>query len=347
MPYTSFYLDVVEQDNEIHFLYWNRDGKDENRKKNIIYHEFNYKLNDDVPKIKKCKAFYMFKRYVDNLFQKESFDLVIIHQSVPACLLKKYLCQSYSRRFIFDYRDYTYEKIFIYKFMIHDICKHSLATFVSSNAFRMNLPTIDKIYTSHNLILEDLEHKGSFKKNDVLPIRIGFWGYIRHPKINMQIIDRLLNDSRFELHFYGREQEIAQELKIYANSKKALNVFFHGEYEPSDRYKFVKKIDLIHNIYSNSEAPSQKYAITNKYYEGLIFKIPQLCMKDSYMGQLVEEYQIGVTCNPYIEDFAEQIWKYYHTLNIKSFCDQCDNLLNAVLKEYYEGRKVISNAVQN
>ena len=63
-------------------------------------------------------------------------------------------------------------------------------------------------------------------------------------------------------------------------------MFFHGEYKPEDRYTFVRSTDLIHNIYKDR---NMMLAMGNKYYDGLIFYIPQLCMKGSFMGEKCAE----------------------------------------------------------
>jgi hypothetical protein len=183
------------------------------------------------------------------------------------------------------------------------------------------------------------------KPRNVRPIRIRYWGFIRHENINKTIIDRLANDNRFELHYHGREQATAKSLKIYCKNNRINNVFFHGEYMPVERYSFAAETDLIHNIYENDTNTIN--AMGNKYYDSLIFYIPQLCNKGSYMGEKVNENDIGLDCAPYNESFAEDIYNYYISLDWKHFEGNCDKNLNNILEQYDNGVDVLSKIFAN
>ncbi len=344
----QFYLEQIDRkEHEVHVLYWNRDGKPEKRENGVIYHEFNYVLSDDIARLRKLDGFAKYKRFAINLLKKEPFDFVIVMHSIPAFLLGNYITAHFQNRFIFDYRDYTYEWIPPFKRRIHKVVNCSYATFVSSNGFRFTLPDAPHIYTSHNILVESLAHRKHPAPRCPPPLRIAFWGYIRHESINRQIIDRLANDHRFELHFYGKEQEIAQRLKKHVAEHHVQNVFFHGEYCAEDRYRFSQETELLHNIYSNTEAPSQQYAMTNKYYDGLAFYLPQLCMKESYMAQTAQKNGVGVACDPWEESFPDKIFDYYLHLDWERFRASCDRTLEKIMQEYNEGRKIIYNAVEN
>ena len=65
-------------------------------------------------------------------------------------------------------------------------------------------------------------------------------------------------------------------------------------------------------------------------------KLPQLCMKGSYMGQLAEKKGVGlqIELNEY---FADAVWSYYQTLDwnhfekctdagIERMCKECDDV---------------------
>jgi hypothetical protein len=263
---------------------------------------------------------------------------------MPMLLLGGYLARHYRGRYIFDYRDYTYEGFAPFRKVMHKAVEASKATFVSSDGFRFALPKVDKVYTSHNLLTECLEHRDRHWWSDG-PLRISFWGYVRHEQLNRKIICALAGDARFELHFYGREQAIGLRLKAYAQELGAENVKFHGEYNPEDRYAFARQTEILHNIYSNSEAPSQEHAMTNKYYDGLALYLPQLCMKDSYMGGIAASQGVGFACDPEEADFGDRIWDWYHNLDRNEFYDRCDRALNTVLLELNNGRQVIRNAI--
>lgn len=341
MPYMNFYTDNIDcANNEVHLLYWNRDCSDDiSVPENVTSHELKVFQEDEVSKCKKIISFIKYRKFALSLLKSCDFDLVICLHTLPGVLVKKYLLKHYKNKFIFDYRDYTYENIHFFKKIIYRLVNDSYATFVSSDAFRENLPKIDKIYTSHNILPDSLNHR-SDKRRMGLPVRISFWGFIRHEDINREIIKKLANDERFELHYYGREQETALKLKGYAKEIEANNVFFHGEYKPDDRYEFEKKANIIHNLYDND---AMARAMANKYYDGIVFYLPQICNEGSFMGKMVNEKEIGLACNPYGDTFAEDVYNYYINLDWNRFNEKCDIELDRIMCEYNDGIKIITN----
>lgn len=343
MPYMNFYLSqVLQGDNEVHLLYWNRDLKSDIAiDRRVILHEFKQYQEDEVSKVSKIKNFIRYRSNTKKLFAKNRYDLVIVMHTTPAVLLSTILKKKYKKRYIFDFRDLTYERNFLYGAIVKSLVKNSLFTFVSSDAYRDYLPSVDHIYTSHNILLKTINFREVRRQNErhITPLRIRFWGFIRHEKINKKIIDNIGNDNRFELHYHGREQETAQYLKHYCKEKHINNVFFNGSYYPEERYDFAKKTDLLHNIYENDKKTDK--AMGNKYYDGILFCIPQLCNVGSHMGDLVNEKEVGFQCDPYSTSFADDIYNYYKSLNWKKFDNDCDKEVDRILNEYNEGEKVI------
>jgi hypothetical protein len=162
-------------------------------------------------------------------------------------------------------------------------------------------------------------------------VRLAFWGFMREKRLNECIIKAVSEDKRFELHFYGRELNVSIKLKDYAKKIGASNVFFHGEYQPEERYEFIKKIDLIHNIYA--ESTNMMLAMTNKFYDGIIFYVPQICMSGSHMGMIVQEKEIGFSCDPYKKNFLNEVFEYYQHIDRKKFILSCDNCLKKCIEE--------------
>ena len=259
-------------------------------------------------------------------------------------LLQRQLKKCYKNKYIFDYRDSTYEGFSPFKKVVASLVENSYATFVSSDAFRIYLPESekDKIYTSHNILEDSLNHREEKEEYGVPSekIRIAFWGFIRHEEINRQIIRKISEDKRFELHYYGREQQVAKNLKKYVVDNNIENVFFHGEYKPEDRYEFVRRTDIIHNIYKDA---NMMLAMGNKYYDGAIFKIPQICMEGSFMGKTATVNGIGFECDPYKDFFTDDIYNYYTTLDKETFINKCDEDVSRFLSEYKTGCKILEN----
>jgi hypothetical protein len=115
-------------------------------------------------------------------------------------------------------------------------------------------------------------------------------GLVAYEEVNRELIAKIAADNRFELHYYGREQQVAINLKKYAVEIAAGNVFFHGEYKPQDRYVFVRRTDLIHNIYNDH---NMMLAMGNKYYDAAIFRIPLLSIRGSFMAITLKRRILG------------------------------------------------------
>ena len=344
MPYMNFYLENINTaTNDVHVLYWNRDLQEENTSflKGVTLHEFRRKQEDDVSKISKIGSFIRYRKYAQTIIKKEKFDSIIVLHSLPGVLIYNTLLRKYRDKFIFDYRDSTYERFPPFKKVIGDLVKASSATFVSSDAFRRFLPTEceEKIFTSHNMLTDSLSHRDEKAKYGTKSdkIRIAFWGFIRHEEINREIIRKIASDDRFELHYYGREQQVALNLKQYSKDLKATNVFFHGEYKPEDRYEFVRNTDIIHNIYKDS---NMMLAMGNKYYDAAIFYIPLMSMEGSFMAEAAQKAGIGFSVDPYKENFLNILFDFYINIDQYDFKKNCDKELERVKGEYEGGKKL-------
>ena len=346
MPYAHFYLDNIDcVKNEVHLAYWNRDEKleDTSSYHDVILHEFPLFMVNNAPLKIKFKCFRKYRVFVKSILKAQSFDFVIILHSLTGLMIYDILKKDYKNRFIFDYRDSTYEsRNKIFSNAVKNLCRFSKVTFVSSDAFRRFMPVdcANKTYTSHNLLEDSLQHR-EFEKTPSDKLRLAFWGFIREYDINRFLIDRVAVDDRFELHYYGREQKDALDLKEYANKINATNVFFHGEYNPVERYEFVKSTDLIHNIFA-TQNENMAMAMSNKYYDSIIFRIPQICQVDSFMGKTSEEHQVGIMANPENNDFCDVVYNYYTQLTKKKFDESCNNELNRIFAEYKKGTEIIN-----
>lgn len=343
MPYMHFYIDELIKNNcEIDLLYWKRDNNgDIDPPNNISTHMFEYELEDSVPLFMKTKGFMKYRKYAKRLLVNKKFDLIIVLHSTPGILIYDLLKKYYTGKYILDYRDFTYENLSLYRKMIHKLVNNSYCTFVSSNGYRKCLPENGSIYTSHNLILSNTENRDRFKNRTKSKsvIKIRFWGFIRHQNINISIINNLSNDKRFELHYHGREQATARHLKEYCKNNGINNVYFHGEYKPNERLIFAKDTDFLHNMYDNDVKTIN--AMGNKFYDGIMLKIPQLCTKGSFMGDSVELSEVGKAFNPYSETLADDIYEYYKSMDSIKFETNCDLELNRIIKEYKIGTSIL------
>lgn len=343
MPYAHFYLDNIDRkENEVHIAYWNRDEKEEELSSfpDVTLHEYRCYMEDSAPLKEKVQKFYRYRKLCKALIKQQRFDYIIVLHSLSGLMIYDILKGKYHKRFILDYRDSTYEPRWgFFRKAVGNLICCSQVTFTSSDGFREYFPDDcqKKVITSHNLLEESLLHR-DYLKNVSDKIRLAFWGFIRHPEINKFVQDRIGKDTRFELHYYGREQMEASVLKEYASQCGYNNIFFHGEYKPSERYEFVKNTDMIHNIYLDSNTMR---AMGNKYYDGVIFRIPQVCLPGSQMSKMCESAGIGISLDPRKVDFCDRLYDYYCNLQ-SSFSTNCDKELYRIWNEYNKGKQIVA-----
>lgn len=342
MPYLNFYLNAIDKEkNEVHVIYWNRDLRDEDISnfQGVKLFEFRRDMLDSAPFLEKIKKFFYYRKFVKEILKINNYDLFISLYPHPGLTIFDLLFFKFKKRYILDFRDVSIEFNSFFRFLVGKLAQNAIAVFVSSEAFCEYLPKKDiNIYLSHNMLVDSLKHRDIRNEESLNKvIRISYWGLVRHIALNKIIIGKLANDNRFELHFYGKEPK--SDLRDFARSIGAKNVFFHGEYQPKERYDFVRKTDMLHNVFDDR---NMRMAVSNKYYDGIIFRIPQICFINSHMGNLCKVHKIGLPVDPYSDEFADILYKYYRFLDRKDFCNKCDIELNRVLNEYDHGHEFLS-----
>lgn len=348
-PYAFFYIDaLLSQKADITVVYWNRDGlPDVELDPQIKVKCFYAKIDNALPKTRKVKYFMHFRRFTGKLLRNQNYDLVVALDTQFAVLFSDILLKKYAGRFIYDMRDLSYEHIGIYQKRVAKIIAASSATFISSDGYRSVLPESDKIYTVHNICASDLKYANIAKSraNTSNPIRISFWGCIRDININKSLIDELKNDRRFQLNYYGTITAEAQQLIVYCKANNINNVSFMGSYLPSQKREFAEETDIIHNIYENAYS-GKNPSMGNKYYDGIIFRIPQICLYGSYMGRCAMDEKIGI-CVEMDGHLADRVFRYYEMLGWKQFELQCNNALTKIISEQEVSNKALKRVIDH
>lgn len=334
MPYLFGYFEQLSKlGYETTLFYWDRDGlKDRELPEDVESICFKKEMKNDIPKFAKLANFLKYRKAALKLLNSQHYDRVIVCDTQFAVLLSDVLLKKYKKRYIFDYRDPSYETIGIYKKRVAEIVLNSKATFISSDAYRENLPHCEYVYTTHNITMKDLQYRNIRKifPRNVDKIRISFWGCIRDTDINLSLIKGLANDSRFELHYHGTIENTAKKIVEYCDKANIKNVFLHNGYLPDERYNFARETDIIHNMYNNGGKSNP--SMGNKYYDGIIFYIPQICTEGGFMGLEAEKKNVGITINPTVP-FADTLYNYYRNIEWDNFEKSCNYCLDTILKE--------------
>jgi len=348
-PYAFPYIDeLIRQGFDVTVFVWKRDGQEDVRPDDRAKVRYYCRLLDDsAPKIIKLFTFIGFRRLVLKEIRKVSYDFIVVLDTQFAVLFSDVLLKNYRNRFIYDMRDPSYESFAFYRKRVNKIVQASAGVFISSDGYRKYLPDSCKIQTTHNIKEVDLLCKGikGNHEHKHTTIRISFWGFVRDRQINEQLIDVLANDKRFILQYFGAMSKDSKQLITYCQERNVRNVTFNGPYLPDERYEFATKTDILHNVYSKNYDGINP-CIGNKYYDGLIFGIPQLCNKGSFMGELIEKHKIGIALE-INEALPDRLYEYCTTIDWQKFDINCETVLSDVVEEYKEAMKTLKVIVAN
>lgn len=333
MPYARLYTEALAaRGHELHVVFWNRDGRPESLDDVNVhqYHEFRRIQEDEAAKITKVRSFLRYRRFVRRVIHDTQVDMLVVLHTMPGLTLLDMLIMQFRGRYLLDFRDLTMEWFLPFRVAVGRLAAHSAAVFISSEAFRRFLPRGVPVYSSPNLDrgLLSLAVDRSDVPRAVDTIRVRFWGLVRHEVVNRSIVNGLGGDDRFELHYHGSGWRTADRLQRLAVDRGYTNVHFHGSYLPEDRYSFGSKTDLVLNVYENDFGTS--HAMSNKYYDALALRVPQVCTADSFMGGEVARAGVGLCIDPTDDTFPDQLVAFYEGLCWQRFEEACEEELRSV-----------------
>lgn len=331
MPFAENYISVLEKhDIEYGCIFWNR-NKDSKLEKvgnnyilNMVCRPGNSKLSKIVPMLR-------FKYAVEKIIQNEKYTHLVILTTQPAVLLNNVLRHKYKNKFIFDYRDYSYERFGFYRKIVNKLIEVSYFTAISSKGFLKYLDNNIKIFPCHNISIDfpNLKNANGLKQKDV--IKIGFVGGVRYFKENTKLIDNFANNNKYILKYIG-QPNIDCNLEDYCCHKAINNVYFQGRFENKQKPKIYEDIDIINSIYGNNSLEVTT-ALPNRLYDALLFKKPIIVSKGTYLSAVVDKYKIGVVVDVVNDDLVNKLEKYICDFKIDDFNKNVDSLLKIITNE--------------
>lgn len=340
-PYVSKYSQILENNIvESKVLFWKRQEFYTEYPSQYCYFKFNSKLKKK--RILKILDFFLFRKWLLKQISIGQYDKIIILDTLSGILLSNLLLSKFEGKYIFDIRDYSYENNKIFKSIEYKIIKASYATCISSSGFKNFLPKWNYIET-HNCKFESRDNNLFFtKKCEGESLNIVYIGSIRYFKHQAKIIDRLANDSRFYMFYHGTGPDY-DELVDYCKCNNIENILFTGQYREEDKETLLSNADVLLNSYDISAGNEVKYAISNKYYDGILYHIPQVVEVNTYKANLVEKEIVGWSLNANDKNFSNQLYQSYMNLSEANFNEKCKQLLKQYVNEDY---KFISKVTQ-
>lgn len=331
-PYLRKYTQVLDElKTEYEVLYWNRDGQPNDYPLN--YTSFNMVSKLDRPPLFKIFDFWKFKTWVKHQIDIKKYKKLIILSTLSGVIITKTLINKYKGRYIFDIRDYSYENINFFLKKEEKLIKESFFTCISSEGFKEFLPSGYSYLTVHNFNNNEvLQEKNFVKKKYGDTLNLIFVGGVRYFNHQVQIINNLKNDRRFNLVYHGSGPDL-ERFTTYCKENSIKNVTFTGKYDNSEKKNLLKNADILNNSYKSSKVMEIKYAISNKYYDGLIYRIPQLVETDTFKCEKVENLGVGIGLNESAKNFANKLYEYYFKIDEKTFNENCEKGLKSIIKD--------------
>lgn len=331
MPYLKYYEDIIKNEKvDYECVFWDRFTNGKTEKINNEY-TLHIKCLPGANKIGKIIPMLKYKYIVEKIIKKEQYTHLIILTTLPGVLINKVLLKQFKNKYIFDIRDYTYEKYEFYKKIVDKLVDNSFFTAISSKGFLRFISDNEKIIPCHNISYtkEIKETCDDFRNKK--QITIGFLGNTRYFEENCKLIDALANNPKYKLVYIGRPN-VDCDLEGYCKSKNITNVVFKSEFKNEDKPKLYEKIDLINAVYGNSSLEVTTL-LPNRLYEGLLLKKPVLVTVGTFLGDIVKANKIGICLNLDDVNIVLKIEKYISTLDFYEFNLNCEKMLNEIKKE--------------
>ena len=328
-PYISRYVERLENakaDYKVYF--WNRGKFSLNLDSHYIYYDEGSDLNSG--KVKKLLDFVRFRSWLIKQLKDNKHEKIIALSTLTGVFLGSFLYKK-KDNYVFDIRDYSYEHIAPFYQIEKKVIENSAFTAISSAGFKAFLPDHEYVI-AHNFNRKDIVEGTSFSKTDG-PINFVWNGVVRYFEFQKTYLDALKNDPRFNIVFHGDGPEL-DLYKKYSAENEFQNLFFTGSYNNAEKAALLKNANILNNCYGYTQGAGNKlkYAVSNRFYDGLIYHIPQLVEPDGYKPEWANASKIGVSFAP-DTTFADRLYNYYKQINAEQFDRACESELQRVIEE--------------
>lgn len=329
-PYINRYIERLENahmDYKVYF--WNRSKFDMNLSDRYVYYDQESELTSG--KIQKLLDFVKFRRWLIRQLKNNHHEKIVVLSTLTGVFLGGFLYKKKKGNYIFDIRDYSYEHIKLFYSIEKKVIENSAFTAISSRGFQEFLPEY-KYVIAHNFNRNDIINGAKFKKTEG---KINFvWnGVVRYFEFQRDYLDALKNDPRFNIIFHGDGPELKLYQK-YCAENDFINVSFTGSYNNADKATLLESAHILNNCYGNKKYDGNKvkYAVSNRFYDGMIYHIPQLVEPDGFKPEWANVSGIGVSFPP-DKNFADKLYNYYISIKSESFDKACSSELKHIIED--------------
>jgi hypothetical protein len=281
---------------EISVCTWNRDDRPVLKDDVFSFYIFGRKADygQPVAKLKGIIPYFKFLKSVNNEIKP---DIIIAsHWDVLALVS---LIKRKEQKVIYENLDMPTASNPVFRSILRSIEMASLkkvsAIIFASRFFEECYKKVEK----KKIVIENLPFKNVVMRTNTHTyesdkLKVSFIGTLRYFDVMKNLIDGV-KELPVEILFWGDGPDL-NLFKDYSADNP--DVKFFGKYD----YKTIADIyalsDIVWAVYPSLDY-NVKYAISNKFYECLLFNKPGVFAKNTMLGDLVETDQIGYTVDPY------------------------------------------------
>lgn len=324
-PYANIYIKILEEKKfDYEIVCWDKTGTEE--KVDWVYRR---KIAGSSSILKKLYAYYLYTRYLKKCIKKRKYDKLIVFGPQIGIFCRSFLAKYYHKSFVLDYRDLSIEQKCKKEYV--ELLKISALNVVSSLGFLKCLPDGFDYVLSHNMNEEIANEMINRRFDDAIlnfnKIVILTIGAIRDCEQNIELLDALADNEKFDIRFVGKS-DFSEIISDYAKEKKISNVSFVGFYKKEEECKYVEQCTFM-NIYYPRKL-SHDTALSNRFYNALLYFKPMIVTKNTIQGDLVEKYNLGIAIEN-CTNLSSMIEEYLRNFDSKRFIKGRNELLNKFL----------------
>lgn len=327
LPYMEKYIRFFEENGvEYDVVCWQR----EERPRLIPEGDLNFYEEAKEGAGNKVRSYLRFRKHILRVLEAGQYDKLIVLTTVPALFLRGCLKKQYKGRYLFDFRDYSHERFSPYRRLVEELIRDSELTTISSKGFLDFLAPAENIVVNHNInYWEPVETLPDLKEKQV--INIGFVGGVRYFDENTCLIDKLKNTFRYQLWYIGKPHADC-DLQSYCAQQEVTNVSFVGKFDNAQKPELYRSIDMINSIYGN-DSLEVTTALPNRLYEACLFKKPIISSKGTYLGEVIQQYGLGLALDAEADDVLGLLNDYVDHFDPEAFLAGCERFLALVQQD--------------
>lgn len=326
-PYLVRYTDRLDAAGAAYeVLFWNRAALSLDVPAN--YHYYDKPSPESLGKAKKMLDFLGFRGWVKKQLRRAKPDGVIFLSTLSGMFVPE-LAKKYQGNYIFDIRDYSYESLPPFYKIERRLIENSYFTTISSKGFRAFLPEHEYV-VAHNFNRNERTEPFVFRRQ-APPYQIVWNGTIRYFDYQKQYLDAFANDPRFTFVYHGEGTDLEQ-FRSYCEAQGIRNVRFTGAYDNKDKALLIRDAAVLNNCYSLDFGDEVRYAVSNRFYDGLVYHIPQIVEAGSFKAQETARLGVGLAVDS-VKDLPDRLYDYYNHLDAAAFDRACDVALREIIAE--------------